>query len=90
MNPLRNFEEFVKEGIVKAQKPDFNRAKFLTKESEEQFSFIRELILKMKINNKNSNSIIKLSYDIIMETIRAKMLINGYNASGSYSHEAEV
>ena len=90
MNPLKNFEEFVKEGIVKIQQPDFNRAKFLAKESEEQLSFIKEIVLKMGVDNKNSNSIIKLSYDIIMEMIRAEMLIRGYNASGSYAHEAEV
>ncbi len=90
MNPLKTFEEFLKEGIVKIQQPDFIRAKFLVKESEEQLSFVKEIAQKIGISNKNSNSIIKLSYDIVMEIIRAKMLINGYNALGSYAHEAEV
>ena len=29
-------------------------------------------------------------YDILIELIRAKMLINGFEASGNFAHESEV
>ena len=38
----------------------------------------------------NANSIIKDCYDILMELIRAKLLLDGYFASGSYAHKAEI
>jgi len=44
----------------------------------------------MGINDLNSNSIIKDCYDIVMEMIRAKLLLEGYSSSGSYAHEAEI
>jgi len=34
--------------------------------------------------------VVKNAYDIIMEIIRAKMLMRGFNASGKGAHEAEV
>ena len=33
---------------------------------------------------------VKSCYDILMEIVRAKMLLDGYNASGFGAHEAEV
>ena len=33
---------------------------------------------------------VKQCYDILMELVRAIMLLQGYNASGSGAHEAEV
>ena len=38
----------------------------------------------------NANNFVKPCYDILMEMIRAKMLLDGYNASGHGAHEAEV
>ncbi|MBS3138236.1 hypothetical protein J4207_00860, partial [Candidatus Woesearchaeota archaeon] len=37
-----------------------------------------------------ANDFVKSCYDIMMELLRAKMLLNGYNASGIGAHEAEV
>jgi len=51
---------------------------------------LKERIEKIGINKKNANSIIKDCYDILMELIRAKLLLNGYNSSGRFAHEAEV
>ena len=90
MNPIKNFNEFVKENIVKRQHADLSRAKFLTKESEKSYLFLVSIIKSIGINNDNANSIIKLSYDTIMELIRAEMLTHGYNAVGQGAHEAEV
>ena len=90
MKAIKNFDEFIKKGIVKKQSPDKPRAEFLIKESEQDYLLLSELLNKLKIDDKNSNMFIKSCYDILMELIRAKMLLEGYNASGFGAHEAEV
>ena len=90
MKTLKNFEDFIKEGVVKKRNPDKSRAKFLLEESNKNYSFLLELLEKIEITNSNANSFIKQCHDLLMEMVRAKMLIDGYNASGSGAHEAEV
>jgi len=90
MRPIKNFDEFIRNGIVKKQSPDKSRAEFLIKEAEISLEGLKERLEKIGINDKNANSIIKDCYDILMELIRAKMLLEGYNASGQGAHEAEV
>ncbi|MGM5485297.1 MAG: hypothetical protein ACQEP1_05500 [Nanobdellota archaeon] len=90
MRPLREFEDFFDEGIVRDYKPDFSRAKSLRKESEEAYDFLKNIVESIGINDKNSNTIIKIGYDIIMELIRSKMYERGFKASGQGAHEAEV
>jgi|SRR3989344_2577488 len=90
MKPLKEFEEFIHQGTVKKQSPNESRAEFLVKESEKNYSFLLELLNKFEITNDNANSLIKSCYDILMGMIRAKMLSEGYNASGYGAHEAEV
>ncbi|MEK6841400.1 MAG: hypothetical protein AABX45_02295 [Nanoarchaeota archaeon] len=90
MKPIKNFNDFLKEGIVKKQSPDLSRANFLIKESQKSYFFVNSLIKNLGLNDDNANSIIKLCYDIIMGFIRAKMLKYGYNAVGQGAHEAEV
>jgi hypothetical protein len=90
MRPFKQFDEFIKSGIVKIQNPDKSRAKFLIIETEQGHAYLLKLIEKMGIENENANSIIKYCYDILMGLIRAKMLIEGYNASGFDAHKAEI
>lgn len=90
MRAIRKFEEFIKEGTVKRQSRDKSRADFLIKESENSYKSLLTMIVKVKIDNDNSNLFVKMCYDILMEMIRAKMLLEGYNASGLGAHEAEV
>lgn len=90
MSPIKNFSEFIKEGVVKRQHTDLSRAKFLVKESEKSYLFVINVVKSIGINDDNANSIVKLCYDIIMELIRAEMLAHGYNAAGQGAHEAEV
>ena len=90
MKPIRPFEDFIKEGIVKKQSPDKSRAKSLVEESEKARIFLAEVVREIGVNNENANQIIKNCYDIIMEMLRAKMLMEGYNSSGIGAHEAEV
>ncbi len=90
MRPIKQFGEFVNERIVKKQSIDKSRAEFLIKEAENSHKNLLEKIQKIKLNNDNANDFIKSCYDILLELIRAKMLLEGYNASGQGAHEAEV
>ncbi len=90
MKAIRYFESFLEEGIVKKQSPNKSRAEFLINESEKGHRALFESIEKIGINEDNANNYVKNSYDIIMEIVRAKMLLNGYNSSGYGAHEAEV
>ncbi len=90
MKGILKFDEFIKKNIVKKQSIDISRAEFLIKESENSYNNLLEMIEKLKLNNTNANNFVKLCYDILMVLIRAKMLLEGYNASGFGAHEAEV
>ena len=90
MKPIKNFEEFIKQGVVKKQSPDKSRAEFLINEAKNSFDVLNEKVEKIGISNKTANSMIKDCYDILMEIIRAKMLFDGYNASSFRAHEAEI
>jgi hypothetical protein len=87
---MKDFNEYVKKGIVKKQRPDISRANSLLDESKISYKILKEFIEKINLTDENANYIIKNSYDIIMEIIRAKMLLHGLNASGKGAHEAEV
>ena len=86
----KKFQEYIKIGIVRKISSDKSRSKFLMNESRNSLEGLKERVEKIGINDKNANSIIKDCYDIIMELIRAKLLLEGYTSSGQYSHEAEV
>ena len=90
MKGIRKFEEFIKENIVKKQSIDRSRIEFLIKESEKSYRSLLEMIEKLKVDNDNANTFIKSCHDILMGLIRAKMLLEGYNASGLGAHEAEI
>ncbi len=90
MSAVISFNEFIKQNIVKKQSPDKSRAEFLIKEAENSYKLLSELIDKIKLEDKNANMFIKSCYDILMELVRAKMLLEGYNASGFGAHEAEI
>lgn len=90
MKAIRNFNEFLRENIVKKQSKDKSRIEFLMKESENSYNNLMEMLTKIKVDDTHANMFVKLCYDILMELIRAKMLSEGYNASGLGAHEAEV
>jgi hypothetical protein len=90
MRIVKDFNEFIEEGVVRKQTPDISRARFLFKESEKSFSFLNDIVKGMGVTDSGANSIVKLCYDIIMELVRAKMLLNGFSASGQGAHGAEV
>jgi len=86
----KRFEEYVSLGIIKRIFSDKSRARFLIEETDTTLSGLKERVEKIGINDKNANSIIKDCYDVIMELIRAKLLLQGYTSSGQYAHEAEI
>jgi hypothetical protein len=88
MSFLKSFELFVREGVVKKQSPDAERASSLIKEAEDKKSFFDRVIKTFSIKNTNSNYILETSYDILIELVRAKLFLEGFNSSNS--HEAEV
>lgn len=90
MKVLRQFEEYLEEGIVKKQTPDKLRASNLIKESERKTNSLKLVLNKIGLSNDNANDIIEYCYDIIINLIRARMLIEGYSSSGLGAHEAEV
>ena len=90
MKPERRFDDFIRLRIVKKQNPDKSRARFLFLEAEQNYKYLLKLVKKMGVENLNANDYVKKCYDILMEIIRAKMLLDGYNASGFEAHKAEV
>ncbi|HLD06197.1 MAG TPA: hypothetical protein VJC16_01525 [Candidatus Nanoarchaeia archaeon] len=90
MKGIKGFDEFIKKNIVKKQSADRSRAEFLTKESGNSYNNLLVMMRVITISDSNANMFIRLCYDILMELIRAKMLLEGYNASGFGAHEAEV
>jgi len=90
MKAIKNFEEYIKEGIVKKQFPNKSRSEFLIKESEQSYNYLWKLIKLVGVNNENANDYVKKCYDILMELVRAKMLLVGLNSSGVNAHESEV
>ncbi|AJF63134.1 MAG: hypothetical protein QT11_C0001G1010 [archaeon GW2011_AR20] len=90
MKGIKKFDEFIRNNIVKKQSIDKSRAEFLIKESENSYNNLLEMIKKLQLNDVNANAYVKSCYDILMELIRAKMLLDGYNASGFGAHEAEI
>lgn len=90
MRLLKNFEEFLKEGIVRKVSADGQRAKNLTLEAIRKNKSLKESMEKIGIKDENANDYIEYSYDILMFLIRAKLYAKGYASEGRGAHEAEV
>ena len=90
MKEIKNFDEFIKNGIVKKVKPNPSRVISLKVKAEKKKGSLQERIDKIELTEGNAEDYIESCYDIIMLFIRAKMLSNGYKASGLGAHEAEV
>lgn len=90
MSFLKHFEDFVSRGIVKKQSPDKSRSTFLFKNAEKEYKTLQEMVQKLGVNDLSVDTYVKNGHDILMNYVRAKMLIDGYYASGWGGHEAEV
>ncbi len=85
---LRAFEEFLQEGIVKKQSVNKQRAISLVIEAKQKKVFLDLTLKKISADEMNTNFVIEASYDIILELLRAKMFLAGYNSFNS--HQAEI
>jgi hypothetical protein len=87
---IKEFEEYIEEGIVKRISPDIQRAESLILETNKKFHFLNKMINSFGIKDINSNEYIEYCYNIIMFLIRAEMFKKGFSSSGKGAHEAEV
>ena len=87
---MREFNEYILEGIAKKITPDKKRALTLIEDSDKRNLFLSQVTESIEITDNNANYIIEEIYDILIGLIRAKMLLAGYSATGNYAHEAEV
>jgi hypothetical protein len=90
MTPLRRFEEFLDKGIVIKRPPNLPRARSLIEEVEERKKLLYQVLKRIGISDSNANYFVENSYDIIIELLRAKLLLEGFYSSGVGAHEAEV
>ncbi|MEK6850585.1 MAG: hypothetical protein AABX85_03345 [Nanoarchaeota archaeon] len=90
MKEIKRFDEFIKNGIVKKVKHNQSRVIDLKAKAEKKKASLQERIDKIELTEGNAEDYVESCYDIIMLCIRAKMLSNGYKASGLGAHEAEV
>lgn len=87
MRALKKFEEFLSSETVRKQNIDIERAKNLILESQEKYTFFNKVKEKLRIENLSPNYIVETAYDILIEIIRAKLLLKGHTTD---SHEAEI
>lgn len=87
---MKDFSEYLSEGIARKINPDKKRADSLIEDSDKRNSFLTQIIKSIEITDDNANYIVEGIYDILIGLIRAKMLFSGYVASGNYAHEAEI
>ena len=85
---LRTFEEYINVGMIKRITPNKARALSLVAESQKKKQFMELVLSKIEAKQVNQNFIIDSCYDIIIELIRAKMIMEGF--SSEKSHEAEI
>ncbi len=52
MSPLRNFDEFIDDGIIKKQRADISRAKALIIEAEKRKTFLNEMLTKIGVTDE--------------------------------------
>lgn len=87
---MRDFEYFIRQGIVKIRSPNNSLANDLIQESERKYNSLMNIIKKIGVIDENANDIIESSYDILLYLIRAKLLKGGFKSSGEGAHEAEI
>ncbi len=90
MKPLREFREFLEQGIAKKRTPDLNRASSLIDDAEKRRAFLQQMETSMGITDDDANYYVEAAYDVLIQLVRAKLLQDGYTASGESAHEAEV
>ena len=84
------FDNYLKKGTIRKSAIDKPRAEFLISESQKTFNSLKKRLEVLGVDEDNANSIVKDCYDVLMELIRARLLLDGYRSSGLFAHTAEV
>jgi len=87
---LKEFEDYLTEGVLRKINPNTERALFLAEEAKRKLRNLKKLISKLGVDDDSANDYVNFCYDIIMALIRSKMYKEGYVSSGLGAHEAEV
>ena len=87
---MKDFEEYIEEGVARKITPDMERSKSLLEESRRKYDSLLTNIEKLGIDDDNANDYVEYCYNIILFLIRSRMLKHGYKTSGEGAHEAEV
>ncbi len=66
MRILKQFEEYIQEGVVRKVMINRERAKSLFIESERKMRSLKERLEKLGVKNENAGDYIEYCYDIIM------------------------
>ena len=90
MSGLKEFDEFIKSGVVSDSTPDIPRAKSLVDDATSRKEFLSKMITKIGLSDEYANYFIENAYDILISLLRAKLLADGYKTRGEGAHEAEV
>ena len=90
MRPLRAFDEYLSEGVIKKVTPDPQRAESLKLEAGRKFASLQKNIETLGVDDENANDFVEYCYNIIMFLIKSKMYERGYAGSGKGAHEGEV
>lgn len=85
---LKEFKQYIEQGTVRKQNPNVNRAESLILESINKKQYLETTLILIPKDKQNPNVIVDQCYDILIELIRAKLQLDGYNTG--QSHEAEV
>jgi len=87
---MKEFEEFVRKGIIKKQSANLSISRDLLEESERKYNSLKIILGKIGLKEENANDIVEYCYDILIGLVRAKLHLDGYKSSGGGAHEAEI
>lgn len=90
MRPLKDFEFYIKKGTIRKVSVDEYKAKSLVEDSTNKRDFLSKIMKKMSVDEINANFVVEQMYDIVMQIIRSKLILEGYKASGEGAHMVEV
>jgi hypothetical protein len=81
---MRNFEEYLKNGLIKKKKMDVARSRNLIEGAKKRKNLLEKYL---PVNEETSFRVIEECYDIIKELLESCLSKDGYK---SYNHESVV